>query len=143
MALADLKVVRVVGRGDLHHPRPEVRRYVVVGNDFHFAVDQRHLDVLANQGLVAFVIGVNGDRFVPKHCFRPGRGNFDVVLTVKSGPIGKWVLHVVESPFVILVDYFDIRQGGPGLRVPVDNVGPTVDQAFLVEVNEDLADRLV
>ena len=143
VALTNLEVVRVVGWGNLNHPRSEVWGNVFVGNDFDFPVNQWYFDLLADQFLVAFVVRMDSDRFVTEHRFRTGRRNFDVVLAVKGRAVGKRVFNVVEGTLIILVDNFNVRQGRPRLRIPVNNVGSPVNQALLVEVNEDLPHGLV
>ena len=108
MALTNLEVVRVVGRRNLHHPSPKVRRHVIVGNDFDFAVNQRHHYMLADQFLVAFVAWIHGDGFVTKHRFWPGGGDFNVVLAVEGRPVGERVLDVVKGALIVLVFDFDV-----------------------------------
>ncbi len=73
--LADLIVVEVVGRGDLHATGAELAIDVAVGDDRYRAAGQRQLDVLADQMLVAPVVGIDRDGDVAEQGFRPRGGD--------------------------------------------------------------------
>ena len=85
VALADLVVVEVVGRGDLHATGAKFRITVIVAHDRNASTDQWQLDELADQRLVAFIFRVNGDRAVAQHGFRACGGNNQIVLAVGGG----------------------------------------------------------
>ena len=53
MALADLEVVEVVGRGDLHRPGALLGIGVVVGDDRNRPADDRQADAAADEPDVA------------------------------------------------------------------------------------------
>src|SRR5690606_25344146 len=80
--LADLEVVRVVGRGDLDGARAELRVDVVVGDDGDAAAGERQLDLPADQVPVAVVLGVDGDGGVAQHRLGAGGGHDDGVVAV-------------------------------------------------------------
>ena len=61
MALPDLEVVGVVGRGDLDQAGAELAVDVGVGDDRDEAVGQRQLDALSDEGLIALVVGIGRD----------------------------------------------------------------------------------
>ena len=137
MPVANFKVVRVVGGSDLHQTGPEFRVDVLVFNDRDFPANQRQNQLLAHQVLVAFIPWGNSHGRVTKHGFRPGSSNFHAARAVSQR-----VVDVVEGPLVILVDNLDVRQSRPQLRVPVDDIFAPVDQAFIIELNENPADSL-
>lgn len=135
MALADLEVVRVVGRGDLDGTRAELGVDVLVGDDRDGTVGQRQPDELADQVLVPLVLGVDGDRRVTEHRLGTGRGDDDRLVPVA-------VLHGDELAVVVLVLDLDVRDGRQTARTPVDDALGAVDQLFVVEPLEDGLDGL-
>ena len=64
VAASDLEVVRVVARRHLERARPHRRVDVLVGDDRHLALDERHDRPLPDEVLVALVGRVDGDRGV-------------------------------------------------------------------------------
>ena len=71
VAAADLEVVEVVRRGDLHRARALFGIGIFVGDDRNPAPDQRQDHVLADQMRVALVVRMHGDRGVAEHRLRP------------------------------------------------------------------------
>ena len=78
VALADLEVVEVVGRRDLHRAGALLRVGVFVGDDRDQPVDDRQPHLLADQGRVALVVGMHGDGGVAEHGLGPGGGDDDL-----------------------------------------------------------------
>ena len=158
VALADVPVVEVVGGGDLDGAGAFLRVGVGVGDDGDGAADQRQADGLADEVGVAGVVGVDGDAGVAEHGLGAGGGDDEVVavfpvggaaVVVEGGrvAVGRAVLQrVAQAPEVaLLLDLLDLEVGDGGLevRVPVDQALAAVDQAAVVEVDEDLQDRVV
>ncbi len=77
VALADLEVVEVVGRRDLHGAGALLRIGIVVGDDRDAAPDQRQHHRFADEVLVALVFGMHRDRGVAQHGLRPRRRDDD------------------------------------------------------------------
>ena len=50
---------------------------------------------------------------------------------------------MVEGAFIIFMNDFDIRQRRTGLRIPVDDIFAPINQALLIQLNEDLTNSLV
>ena len=75
VALADLEVVEVVRRRDLHRAGALLRIGVVVGDDRDAAADERQDGELADQMLVALVVGMHGHGGVAQHGLGPGGGD--------------------------------------------------------------------
>ena len=77
MALADLEIVEVVGRRDLDRAGAFLGVGIFVGDDRDAPADQRQDHVLADQMLVALVVGMHGDGGVAEHGLGPGGGDDD------------------------------------------------------------------
>ena len=77
VALADVIIVKVVGRGDFHATRPKTGVNIVICDHWNDAVAQRQGNRLANQVLVPRIIWVHGHRRITEHCLGPGGCNFD------------------------------------------------------------------
>ncbi len=109
MTLADLVVVEVMRRGDLHAAGTELEVDVVVGDDRDQAVDQRQHDVTADQALVALVLRVHGDGGVTEHGFRTGSGDHQVIQAVCSlAAVGQRITQVPEMTFLVMVLDFEV-----------------------------------
>lgn len=135
VTLADLEVVRVVGRGHLDRAGAELGVDVLVGDDRDGAVGQRQPDQLADQVLVPLVAGVDGDGGVTEHRLGAGGGDDDGVVPLA-------VLHGDEFTVVVLVLDLDVRDGGETAGAPVDDALGAVDQLVVVEPLEDGLDGL-
>jgi hypothetical protein len=133
---ADLEVVRVVPGRDLERAGAELGLDVVVGDDLQAAADERQDRPLADQPRVAVVVGVHGDRRVGEHRLRAhGRDRQRPAAALER------VVDVVERVGDLAL--LDLEVGDRRVRpgVPVDHVVVAVDQALVVEVDEDLLDR--
>ena len=75
MALTYRPVVQVVGGGDLEAAGAKLRIDVLVADDGDGALRERQLQGPADERLVAAVLGMDGDRGVAQHRFRPRRGH--------------------------------------------------------------------
>ena len=137
VAAADLEVVEVVGRCHLDRARALLWVGIVVGDDDQAALG-RGLDAeLADQCGIALVVRMDRHGGVSKHCLRPGRGDGNVFVV-------KPFYRVLEVPQMALrLALFDLEIGDCGvqLTIPVDQSLVAIDQALLVEVDEDLAHR--
>ena len=78
VTLADLEVVEVVRRRDLDRARTLLGIGIVIGDDRNFAPDQRQDDRLADQGLIALVVGMDGNASITEHRLGPRRRHDDV-----------------------------------------------------------------
>ena len=129
--LADLKVVEVVRRRDLHRARAFFRIGVFVGDDRNAAADQRQDRGLADQMLQPLILRVNGNASIAEHRFRPRRRHhdkfvaaFDRILDVPERALGLDLLH------------FQIGDRGLELRVPIDQPLVLVDETGAIELDE-------
>ncbi len=94
-------------------------------------------DLLADEGPVPLVVGVDGHRRVAEHRLRPRRGHHDL-----ARPIGQ---RVGEAPqlalVVLLVVDLEVGERSVAPRAPVDELLLPVDEPLLVQAHEDLAHR--
>ena len=118
---------------DLHRTRTLLGVGIVVTDDGDQAADQRQLDHLANQVLQRLVLGVNGNARVTQHRFRPRGGDHDELVRALD-----WIAQVPKIALHFLLHHLEVRDGGEQLGVPVHKALVLVDQAFLVELHEDL-----
>ncbi len=126
VALADLVVVEVVGRRDLHAAAAEGRIDVIVGDDRDLAPGQRQAQGLAHEVPVALVLGVHRDRDVAEHGLRSRRRDDQVARAV-----GERIAQVPQRPGLGLGDDFEVGQRGVQHRIPVHEALAAIDQAFL------------
>ena len=82
MPSADLEVVGVVSRRDLHRPAAEARIDVLVGDDRDAATSQRQFDLPPHEMPVAGVFGMDSDRSVAEHRLGAGGRDHDRVIAV-------------------------------------------------------------
>ena len=134
---ADLEVVGIVPGRDLQRAGAEVGLDVLVADDPQAAADERQDRVLADQAGVALVVGIDRDRCVGEHRLRPHRRDGDRPRSRRQ----RVVDHVERVLHLALLD-LEVGDRGAGAGVPVDHVVVAVDQALLVELDEDLRDRL-
>ena len=143
MQPADLEVVEVVGGRDLDRAGALLRIGIFIGDDRDAAADQRQDGVPSDQAPVARIVRVHGDRSVAEHGLRPRGGDDNE---------GRWIVRVEALAFQRIADvpqvpfhldllHFEVGDGGEQLRVPVDQPLVLVDEALLVELDEDLEHR--
>ena len=135
VALADLEVIRIVRRGDLHTAGAEIALDVFVGNDRDLAADERQDQRFSDKVGVAVVLRVNGDGGIAEHRFGAGGRHGDEAAFLS--------LHrVADVPEIaVLLGIFDlgVREGGAAMGAPVDDAEAAVDEPFIIEVDEHLA----
>ena len=133
---ADLEVVGVVAGRDLQRAGAELRLDVRVGDDPQPPPDERQDRRLADQARVALVVRVHRDRGVGQHRLRPHRGHRH-----RADARGQRVVDVVERVGDLALLDLEVGDRRARARVPVDDPVVAVDQALVVEVDEDLHHR--
>ncbi len=104
----------------------------VFGVDAHGGVAHDGLGTRGGyDGVVAFFIAVDDIALL-----------FKVLKVLKVFKVLNVVFQVVELRALFFVFYLLGREGGEGLGVPVDHAESAVDEAFVVEVDEDAGDAL-
>ena len=137
VAQAHLKVVGVVGGGHLHAAGAEFHLGVVIGNHGDLFIHQGQNDLLAHDVLVALVVGVDADTGVAQHGLGTGGGDDHF-----AGAVCQRIADVPQVAGLIHVFHFRVRQGGDAVGAPVDDPAALVNQALLVQGDEDLPDGL-
>ena len=137
MALADLEVVRVVRRGDLHHARALFHIGMLVADDRDFDVYQRQNDVAAVQMRIARIVFVDGHGGIAQHCLRAGGRQLKLFARLLDG-----VEQVPEVAFLLLILHLRVGNGGVAARAPVDHAVAAVNQTLFIQVVENLRDGL-
>ena len=114
VALAHLEVVEVVRRRDLHRAGALLGIGIFVGDDRDAAADQRQDHVLADQRLVALVVGMHRDGGVAEHGLGPRGGDDDECRCI-VGIEGRALDRIAQVPEVALhLDLLDLEVGDRG-----------------------------
>ncbi len=137
VALADLEVVEVVRRRDLHGAGAGLGVGVFVGDDSDLPADDGQDRIPADEVLVTLVVRVDGDAGVAEHGLGTGGGDDDEAAFLAFDR----VLEMIELARGLDLLDLKVRDRGAELRVPVDQPLVLVDQAGPVEFDEDLGDR--
>ena len=135
VALADLKVVGVVGGGDLHNAGALLHVGVLVADDGDFAAQQRQHDMAAVQVLVARVLGVDGNSGITQHRLGAGRGQLQHFAGLLDG-----VEQMPEAALLGLILDLGVGNRGVAVGAPVDHAVAAVDQPLVVQTDKDLLD---
>ena len=135
--LTHLKVVGVMGRGDLHHAGSLGHVRVLVQHNRDFLIDKRQHHMAAMQVLIALVVGVNCHRRIAQHGFGTSRSQFQQL----AGFLHR-VQQVPEVAVHLLVLHFSVRDRGLAAGTPVHQPVSTIHQALFIQAAEGLAHRL-
>ena len=111
--LADLEVVEVVRRRDLHRAGALLGIGVFVGNDRDLAADERqlHLGAGLEQRRVARIVRMHGNAGIAQHRLRARRGDDDVVLVVARHLLRQRIAEVVHVAGRIVLQRLGERLG--------------------------------
>ena len=128
VALADFKVVEVMGWRDLHRTGPLFGICVFIKHNRNATANEWQFDEGTGEVLVAFVFGVHGDGAVAQHGFGTCRGDDDVAAIFPSRRLAVFVKlarithglavgeRIAEMPEVAFdFDVFDFEIGNGGL----------------------------
>ena len=140
VGLAHRIVVGVVRRGDLDKAGAEIGVDVPIVENRNLAVDDGQLDRLAHERRLLGVLARNGDTGVAEHGLGARGGDDDVLLAVDR--LGQGIAQVPKMALLVLVLRLVVGDGGGAVRAPVDDALTAINQAVVVPVAKDLADRL-
>ncbi|EKD34900.1 MAG: hypothetical protein ACD_75C02138G0001, partial [uncultured bacterium] len=135
VAQADLVVVAVMGGSDLQRPGAELAVDVGIEDHRNHPIGKRQFNPNFPQMAVTFVFRMDGHPGVAEHCLGSRRRHHHM-----AGAVGIGVADMVELALGILVFHLVVGESGMAARAPVDDIVAFVDQSFLVEPHEDLAD---
>ncbi len=120
---ADLEIVEVVRRRDLHRARALFRIGVFVRDDRDFSADERQHGVLADEVAEALVVGVHRHGDVAEHRFGARRRDGDEAPRLALDRVAD----VPERALHLDLLHFEIGDRGLEGRVPVDEALVLVD----------------
>ncbi len=110
---------------------------MLVAKDGNAAADQWQHGKVADEMLVALVLGMNRDAGVAEHRLRPRRGDGDeLVRALFDG-----IFQIPERALGLAALDFEVADRGVQLRVPIDQPLIAIDQALAMELDEDAAHR--
>jgi hypothetical protein len=142
MPVAHLEIVRIVGWGYFDQPGTEFPIDIRVRDKGNKPVRKRKLEHFPDQAFVTPILGVGGHRRIAQKRFRPGGGDFDPARRAfRARSLGEFVPDVPHRTRFVIVLHFVIRNGRAAGGAPVDQIFAFVDEASLVEADEDLANR--
>ena len=78
MALSHLKVIGVMGRGDLHAPGSKLLIHIRICHHRNLTARERQLKHLADQILIALILRIHRHRSVSQKSLRAGGGNLHI-----------------------------------------------------------------
>ena len=158
VGLTEGVVVHVVGGSHLQATGTELHIHIAVFDDGDDATYQGYHHLMATQPLVLGVLGVDAHGRIAHDGFGTCGGHHGIVATVSilmehlallarrlygvDISVGHVVAQVEEVALLVAVDDLLGREHGLCLGVPVDHAQATVDESFLVEVNEHLQHAL-
>ena len=132
MALANLKVIRVVSRRNLHAACPEFLVDMLVHDNRYGPAGQRKLQHLSDQIAVALVVFGDSYGRIAQHRLRTGRRDLDKTAFLADDRVAD----MPEKSVLIFMLDLSVRQRSLAFRAPVDNPASLIDPAFLVELAE-------
>ena len=109
---------------------------MLVGDDRDQPAGDRVLDLLADQRLVALVVGMHRDRHVGEHRLGPRGRDLD-----RAAAVGERIAQGPELALDVAGLDLEVADRGLELGVPVHQALVAVDQAALVQLDEDVGDR--
>ena len=125
-------------RGHLDRARAEFHVHIVVRHDGDGPVHDGQDDILAHNILVPLVRRVDGHARVAEHGLRPRRRDREAAAAVLEV-----IADVPQVRRLILVFHLDIRKRRLALGAPVDDAAALIDEALVVQLDEQRLHRLV
>ena len=136
MPLADLEIVEVVRRRDLHRAGAFLRIGIGVADDRDAPPDQRQDRGLADQVLEPFVFRMHRDRDVAEHGLGPRRSDDDEFVAAFDR-----IFDVPEIALGLDLHHFEIGNGGLEFWIPIDQSLVLIDEAFAIQCDEHFQHR--
>ena len=137
-AAADLEIIEVMGRGDLHRTGALFRVRVAVGDDFDLSPGDRQDRVLADDVPEAFVVRVHRNAGIAQHGLRARCGDSHETIRLALDRVAE----IPEMAVDLLLHDLEIGDRGVQLRVPVHKALVLEDQTLAVQLDEHLEDGL-
>ena len=138
MALANLKVIGVMGRGNLHASGSKLLIHIMIGNDRNLPSHQRKDQGLSDQILIPFILRVYCYRRITQKRLRPGGGD---LYKASLFPLHR-IVDVPEEAVLLLVLHLCIGDRSLTYRTPINNAGSFIDQSLLIQLDKYLLHRI-
>ena len=135
VALADCMVVGVVRRRHLDDAGAELAVDVGVGDHRDRALGERQPHAPADEGAVAFVVGMHHHRGVAEHGLGARRGHDQ-----RAAAVLERIADQPQEAVFLLARHLEVGDGALQLRVPAHHALAAVDQALVVQPHEGLGD---
>jgi hypothetical protein len=100
---------------------------------------QRQAELLAVQVQVALVFGMNGNGHVAEHGLGAGGRDGKKLAGILAVRVEDRVANLPQMALLLLVDHFEVADGGLAARAPVDDVSAAIDEPLLMQADEGLA----
>ena len=136
-AAADLEVVEIMPRRDLHRARTERGIGMFVRHDRDQPPGDRQPNLLPDQRAVPLVLGMHRDRHVGEHRLRPRRRDRDM-----PRPVRQRIAQVPEAAAYLARLDLQVADRGTQAWVPVHQSLVAIQQPARVQVDEHLQHRL-
>ena len=139
MPFAERKVIGIVCWRHLHRASAEVAADPLIEHDGDLAVHEREAQCFAVQVQETLVLGMDGHGHVAKHGLRPRGGDREILASLPAVVTVHRVANLPQVALVLVVDHFEVADGGLATRTPVDDVRAAIDEPLLVEAHEGFA----
>ena len=141
MLLAQLVVVHIMRWRHLQRTGTELALHVLIEDHRDLATDQRHFNLHAFQVGITLILGMNCHCRITQDRLRTCGGDGHILLAVRV--VGHHpIADVVELGVHLLVDHFLVAHCGQRDGIPVHHAQATIDQSFLIQVDEHVDDRI-
>ena len=122
MPSAHLKIVGVMGRGDLHHARAELPVHISVRNNRNHTVHDRQHHAPADEMAVPLILRMDCHRRISQHGLRPGGGESQK-LRIRGSTVlpHNRVLDMPQMSRLLLINHLRIGNRSVAHRAPVDD----------------------
>ena len=131
-------IIYVVSRCYLQTPGAELHIDILVKNERHWPVCHWNDDLFTSQSGISLVCRVGTNGRVAENSLRARCGNCNIVIFTLNP-----VFYVIELRLLLSMVYLLVRNGGPGLRVPVDHPHSPVNKTFIMQVNKYFNHRVI
>ena len=138
MAQTDLKVVRVMRGGYLNDTGTEVYLDIIIGDNGYLAVDYGQDERLADDILISFIIGVDGNSGIAEQGLGSGRCKLRIAASVLER-----IAKMPEVTRLILIFDLGVGDRSQAMGAPVDYSLAPVNESLFIEVAENLVDSLI
>ena len=114
MTPSHVKIVLIVGGGDLHRTGSELPIHEGISHQGDFPIGNGQLQHFPGFAKVPLVFGMDRHRSVTNQGFRPGGGQF-----YPPTPVGEGITDMVEMTGNFFKFHFIIGDGGLGFGIPI------------------------